>query len=109
MSDPVASVQLVQHPICVVLLTSCENDNFVFFTHLSKELTDSWPDQKIAMIVRHLYVVYKCLIKIKNQAEFLTVMGRQVWLRLFHKHFRIATYDIRSLNQYLLGFLFAKG
>jgi len=124
--DPFTGVQLVQHPVCVVLLTSCENHNFVFFRHLSQKLAGSWPDQEISLIVRHLNVVAQSLIQVKNQTELLQIlfisqvgllyseffvvpMDRQIWFCHFISASNIAADNISSLNYLLLALLFIQG
>ena len=45
--DQVLNIQLVQHPVGIVLHRRSKDDDFVGLTHLSQELMGARPDQKV--------------------------------------------------------------
>lgn len=67
-ADVAFGVELIEHPVCVVLHRSCENDNFVLPLHPLQERAATRPHEKVALIA-HLHIVDQRLVQVEHQRE----------------------------------------
>lgn len=116
------AIQLVYHFICILLICSCENNNFKGFCHFFKELSGKGPDiefnfwqhrlqfllsgvsakwfTKVVYYLRNLLlgglvvIVDQSLIQIKHQGSF-AALGQ---IRCLHTHFHLSECLLRPLQ-----------
>lgn len=117
-------VELVEHPVCIVLHGGREYDNLVGLAHLAEELMSTRSDQEVTahdlrLIVfvslevvgspaaaltilslsMHLYEMDQRLVEVKNQRELLRSRLRlgQVWWLDLESHRRLLTLKLFSV------------
>ena len=66
-------VKLIDHPVCILLHTSCENDYLVVLGHLTKELCAVRSDQEVRLastVIALIDVMDQRLVKVENESVF---------------------------------------
>jgi len=90
--DSAFLVQKVQHAVCIVLHSRCEDHNLIKLGHILQELVGSRPDQEVPLVAAHFKEMNQGFIQVKHQSvSLLSRPFTQCWQewRKYHRQLLI--------------------